>query len=98
MSFPTRRRVRLWFGPHPIADFIGAPAAAARHEAAMRRRFPGLEVTNEPLPGARPVSGPQPTGRPVSGPQPTGRPASGRPAGGRPGGRPADYSPADLHR
>jgi hypothetical protein len=50
VSFPTRRRVRLWFGPHQIADYIGEPAAAARHEAAMRRRFPGLEVTNDPVP------------------------------------------------
>ena len=49
MSFPPRRRVRLWFGRHPIADYIGDPASADRHEAAMRRRFPGLEITNEPL-------------------------------------------------
>jgi hypothetical protein len=41
--------VRLWFGRHPIADYIGAPASAARHEAAMRRRFPDLEITNHPL-------------------------------------------------
>ncbi|MGW5194027.1 hypothetical protein ACWEOO_32560 [Kribbella sp. NPDC004138] len=53
MSFPSRRRVRLWFGPHQIADYIGEPAAAARHEAAMRRRFPGLDVTNDPLPVSR---------------------------------------------
>jgi hypothetical protein len=32
-----------------IADYIGDPASADRHEAAMRRRFPGLEITNEPL-------------------------------------------------
>jgi hypothetical protein len=57
--------VRLWFGSHQIADYIGEAASAARHEAAMRRRFPGLHVTNDPLP----VSA-----------------------------RPADYSPADLHR
>jgi hypothetical protein len=55
----------LWFGVDQIADFIGDPAVAARHEAAMRRRFPGLEVTNEVLPVTP---------------------------------RPADYSPADLHR
>jgi hypothetical protein len=41
--------VRLWFGRHVIADYIGDPASADRHEAAMRRRFPGLEITNEPL-------------------------------------------------
>ncbi|HWD77690.1 MAG TPA: hypothetical protein VG497_02385 [Kribbella sp.] len=65
MSTTCRYRVRLWFGPHRISEYIGDDAAAARHEAKMRRRFPGLEVTNEPLP----VSA-----------------------------RPADYSPADLHR
>jgi hypothetical protein len=41
--------VRLWFGRHLLADYIGDPASAARHEAAMRRRFPGLPITNEPL-------------------------------------------------
>ena len=50
MSFPPRRRVRLWFGQHQLADFIGEPAAATRYEAAMRRRFPGLEITNDPVP------------------------------------------------
>ena len=52
MSFPPRRRVRLWFGQHQLADFIGEPAAATRYEAAMRRRFPGLEITNDPLTAA----------------------------------------------
>jgi hypothetical protein len=45
-----RRRVRVWFGKYQIADYIGEPAYAARYEAAMRRRFPGLDVTNEALP------------------------------------------------
>jgi len=45
--------VRLWFGRHQIADYIGDPASAARHEAAMRRRFPGLEITNDPVPVSR---------------------------------------------
>ncbi|MFI6673957.1 hypothetical protein [Kribbella sp. NPDC050470] len=49
MSSPPRRRVRLWFGPHLIADYIGDPASAARHEAALRRRFPDLHLTNDPL-------------------------------------------------
>jgi hypothetical protein len=44
----------MWFGQYQIADFIGEPAAADRYEAAMRRRFPGLEVTNDPLPLPRP--------------------------------------------
>jgi hypothetical protein len=45
----SRRRVRLWFGHHQIADFIGEAAHADRYEAAMRRRFPGLQITNELL-------------------------------------------------
>ncbi|MEV5964778.1 hypothetical protein AB0L70_23605 [Kribbella sp. NPDC051952] len=63
MNLSSRRRVRLWFGPHQIADYIGDDAAATRYEAKMRRRFPGLEITNDPL-----------------------------------GVRPADYSPAEVHR
>jgi hypothetical protein len=45
-----RRRVRVWFGEYQIADYIGEPVYAARYEAAMRRRFPGLNVTNDALP------------------------------------------------
>jgi hypothetical protein len=43
----------MWFGRYQIADYIGEPAYADRYEAAMRRRFPGLEITNEPLPTTR---------------------------------------------
>ncbi|HEU4946337.1 MAG TPA: hypothetical protein VFT31_04225 [Kribbella sp.] len=46
---PPRRRVRVWFGQYQIADYIGESPFAARYEAAMRRRFPGLKVTNEEL-------------------------------------------------
>lgn len=47
---PTdRRRVCVWFGSHPIASYVAEPAPAARYEAAMRRRFAGLRVTNEPI-------------------------------------------------
>lgn len=42
-----RRRVRVWFGNHPIADYIAEVPLAARYEQAMRRRFAGLKVTNE---------------------------------------------------
>lgn len=45
-----RRRVRLWFGGFQIADYVGEPEYAARYEAALRLRFPGLSVTNEALP------------------------------------------------
>ncbi len=41
--------MRVWFDRYAIGDFIGEAAYAERHEAAMRRRFPGCEVTNEPL-------------------------------------------------
>jgi hypothetical protein len=43
-----RRRVRVWFGEHPIATYVAEPALASRYEAAMQRRFAGLRVTNEP--------------------------------------------------
>ncbi|GAA0924529.1 hypothetical protein GCM10009554_03350 [Kribbella koreensis] len=45
----SRRRVRLWFGQHQIGEYIGDAAYAERYAAAMRRRFPGLEITNEAL-------------------------------------------------
>ena len=37
------------FGQYQIGDYIGEPASADRYEAAMRRRFPGLEITNVAL-------------------------------------------------
>jgi len=37
------------FGQYQISEYIGAPAYADRYEAAMRRRFPGLEITNVAL-------------------------------------------------
>ncbi|MFI5736155.1 hypothetical protein ACIA49_38935 [Kribbella sp. NPDC051587] len=42
-----RRRVRVWFGEHVIAQYVAEPALAARYEQAMRRRFAGLKVTND---------------------------------------------------
>lgn len=45
-----RRRVRVWFGDHAIADHIAAEPNAARYAAAMERRFSCCRVTNEPLP------------------------------------------------
>lgn len=45
----ARRRVQVWFGSHPIATYVAEPALAARYEAAMRRRFAGLRVTNVPI-------------------------------------------------
>ncbi len=42
-----RCRVRVWFGRHVIADYIGDAALARRYEAAMRKRFAGLRITSE---------------------------------------------------
>lgn len=42
-----RYRVRVWFGTHVIADYIGPKAVAERYEIAMQRRFAGLRVTND---------------------------------------------------
>jgi hypothetical protein len=45
-----RYRVRLWFGEYTIADYSGEPEMAARYADAMRRRFPGLRITMDPIP------------------------------------------------
>ena len=45
-----RRRVRVWFGEHVIAQYVAEAPLAARYEQAMRRRFAGLRVTND-VPG-----------------------------------------------
>lgn len=45
-----RRRVRVWFGEHVIADYIAEPALAERYAAAMDRRYAGLKITNDPVP------------------------------------------------
>jgi hypothetical protein len=47
-STVTQRRVQVWLGADPIANWTGNPDLAARVEAAMRRWFPSLQVTNEP--------------------------------------------------
>lgn len=46
----SHRRVRVWFGAHPIADHVAAEDQAAQYEAAMRRRFASLRVTSDPVP------------------------------------------------
>ena len=45
----THRRVRVWFGAHPIADHTAQVEQAAQYEEAMRRRFASLRVTSEPV-------------------------------------------------
>ena len=42
-------RVRVWFGEHVIATFIGPSDSAASYETGMQRRFAGLRVINEPV-------------------------------------------------
>ncbi|MEU4604769.1 hypothetical protein AB0F43_17445 [Kribbella sp. NPDC023972] len=50
LETPTsHRRVRVWFGAHPIADHIATADQAAQYEEAMRRRFASLRVTSEPV-------------------------------------------------
>lgn len=44
-----RRRVRVWFGEHIVADYSADRALAERYEQAMKRRFAGLRVTNDPI-------------------------------------------------
>jgi hypothetical protein len=43
------RRVCVWFGEHKIVEHVSESADALRFEAAMRRRFASLRVTNEPV-------------------------------------------------
>ncbi|MEV0287917.1 hypothetical protein AB0H36_27705 [Kribbella sp. NPDC050820] len=42
------RIVRVWFGPHIIAEYRAEAGLAGRYAAAMARRFPSLNVTNQP--------------------------------------------------
>jgi hypothetical protein len=59
----VRRRVRVWFGEHVIADYCAEPLLAERYAKAMARRFAGLRVTNEALNGDGPSSRPLPDER-----------------------------------
>jgi hypothetical protein len=49
-----RRRVRVWFGEHVVADYRAEAELAERYAAAMSRRFAGLRVTTEPIPDCDP--------------------------------------------
>lgn len=49
-STHERRRVRVWFGEHVVADYTAEPGLAERYAHAMSRRFAGLRVTNDPMP------------------------------------------------
>jgi hypothetical protein len=50
-----RRRVRVWFGNHVIADYRADAGLAERYVDAMARRFLGLRITNEPVPDPDPA-------------------------------------------
>jgi hypothetical protein len=52
-----RRRVRVWFGDHVVADYQAEADLADRYAAAMSRRFAGLRVTSEPIPPSDPSPG-----------------------------------------
>lgn len=57
---PTgRRRVRVWFGEHVVADYNAEPEMANRYAAAMSRRFASLRVTNDPMPAVDRLQDPQ---------------------------------------
>lgn len=44
---PSKRRVRVWFGEHIIADYTAEPAEAIRYQSGMTQRFAGLRITVE---------------------------------------------------
>lgn len=48
ITLDGRRTVRVWFGQHVIGRYTAEPALAERYQEAMRRRFAGLSVTNDP--------------------------------------------------
>lgn len=58
-----RRRVRVWFGEHVVADYRADRALAERYEQAMKRRFAGLRVTNDLIPPTLPKLPPLPPER-----------------------------------
>lgn len=47
----SRKRVRVWFGRHPIATYVAEPGEAERYAQAMAQRFAGLRVTVDDQPG-----------------------------------------------
>jgi hypothetical protein len=53
----VRRRVRVYFGRHVVAEYSADERLAEQYAYAMRRRFRGLQVTvdDEPADGLRPV-------------------------------------------
>jgi hypothetical protein len=55
-SGTQRRRVRVWFGDHVVADYQAEAELADRYAAAMSRRFAGLRVTSEPIPVSETVT------------------------------------------
>jgi hypothetical protein len=49
-TLAPRRRVRVWFGSHVIADYSAEAELADRYVAAMSRRFGGLRITVDEIP------------------------------------------------
>ncbi|MEV0801660.1 hypothetical protein AB0I34_28460 [Kribbella sp. NPDC050281] len=54
---PQRRRVRVWFGDHVVADYRAEAELAERYAEAMSRRFAGLRVTSDPISDTDPGPG-----------------------------------------
>lgn len=46
-----QRRVRVWFGEHAIAEYVGLEPNAARYAQAMSRRFASLRIASEVVGG-----------------------------------------------
>ena len=44
------RRVELWSGRRRLAEYVDESEAAIRYAWRMRRLYPGLRVSNEPVP------------------------------------------------
>ncbi|WP_405068903.1 hypothetical protein OG558_03410 [Kribbella sp. NBC_01510] len=49
---PADHCVCVWFGRQKIVEHVAEPIAARSFEAAMRRRFASLRITNEPVTAA----------------------------------------------
>lgn len=47
VSVEPCHRVCVWFGRYVIASHIAEPGVAVAYEQAMRRRFPGVRITND---------------------------------------------------
>lgn len=56
-EIPVRRRVRVWFGEHVIAEYAADVRLVERYADAVRQRFTGLKITvdDQPNGSERPI-------------------------------------------